>query len=139
MIFKDFVIYSPIGEIIRTGNVPEDLVEDQAVFPGESAMVGTADYKTECVVVIEGLPVITLKAAVLYTTNKLTILADALDEFILSGLPNPCTVVWPDDELTEITDGQIEYSVDYPGTYKFTIKSPIHLDTEVIIEAIAAS
>ena len=71
--------------------------------------------------------------------NKLQILADGVDEFAIYNLPDPCTVTWPDGVTTEVTGGAIQYSVDYPGTYTFKLRSPIHLETEVSVEAVTIS
>jgi hypothetical protein len=48
--------------------------------------------------------------------SKMTIDADGVDEAVLSGLPQPTTIM-VDGVSTEVTDGSLELSVTSPGEY----------------------
>ena len=74
----------------------------------------------------------------LATTNT-SIIANGTDEAIISGIPAGVQVEWPDGQIDIVTDGEIGFSVDLPGTYTFRFTAVPYLDKEVTIEAIAAT
>jgi len=74
----------------------------------------------------------------LITTNT-PLIADGTDEVIISGIPSDVQVEWPDGQVDTVTDGEIRFSVDLPGTYTFQFTAIPYLDKEVTIEAIAAT
>lgn len=53
--------------------------------------------------------------------DKTAILADGADTAILSGLPNPCTILINGQEHI-VTGGTLELDADYPGTYRVEIR-----------------
>lgn len=125
---------SGVVESVFTGSEPIE-----AELDGLPYIAGAVDYKTEFVDVSQSPPVKASKQSTPFTQNKTQINADGIDELVLSGLPDPCTVIWPDGVVTEVTGGRVAWSVDYPGSYAFKLSSPIHLETEVGIEAIPVS
>ena len=74
----------------------------------------------------------------LITTNT-PLIADGIDEVIISGIPSDVQVRWPDGQVDTVTDGEIRFSVDLPGTYTFQLTAVPYLDQEITIEAIAAT
>ena len=80
------------------------------------------------------------KTALPFTTNKLEILADGEDSAVIQGLPAGIEIDWPDlyRHITEENE-TIEFMVDLPGKYTFSLFSTPHLFTEITIEAIAAT
>ena len=67
------------------------------------------------------------------------IVANGTDEAIISNLPAGVQVQWPDGQTDIVTDGEIRFSVDLPGTYTFQFTAVPYLDQEITIEAIAAT
>lgn len=55
--------------------------------------------------------------------DKLTIIADGVDEAVLSDLPDPCMVVI-NGQTHEVTGGSLELSADVPATYVVEIRNP---------------
>ena len=74
----------------------------------------------------------------LITTNT-PLIADGIDEVIISGIPSGVQVEWPDGQTDIVTGGEISFSVDLPGTYTFRFTAVLYLDKEITIEAIAAT
>ena len=74
----------------------------------------------------------------LVTTNT-PLTANGTDESIISSIPEGVQVEWPDGQIDIVTDGEIRFSVDLPGTYTFRFTAVPYLDQEVVIEAIAAA
>ena len=64
--------------------------------------------------------------------------ADGIDEATITGIPSGVTVEWPDGQSDTVTDGEIRFSVDLPGTYTFRFTAVPYLNQEITIEAIAA-
>jgi len=66
------------------------------------------------------------------------LVADGLQEAVISGIPEGVQVEWPDG-FTHIEDsGSVGFKVDLPGTYTFRFTAVPYLDQEVVIEAVAA-
>ena len=74
----------------------------------------------------------------LITTNT-PLTADGIDEVIISGIPTGVQVRWPDGQVDIVTDGEIGFSVDLPGTYAFKFTAVAYLDKEITVETIAAT
>lgn len=64
------------------------------------------------------------------------ILANGIDEAVITGVPTPCEVTWPDGEVTEVTDGLVRFSVDLAGSYTFKFDSIPHLIDDITVEAV---
>jgi len=71
--------------------------------------------------------------------NNSLIIGNGSDEAIISDIPEGVQVQWPDGQADMVTDGEIRFSVDLPGTYTFQFTAVPYLDQEVVIEAIAAT
>ncbi|MBV1952700.1 MAG: hypothetical protein KUG64_10970 [Cycloclasticus sp.] len=123
--------YKVSGEIEAVYGGQEPVEEE---LDGLAFVAGEGDYDTQFIDVSDS-PVIADQVQTPFTQNKPSIIADAVDECDISGLPDPCTVTWPDGQIDEVTGGSIQYSVDYPGDYVIKLKTPINLETEVYIEA----
>jgi len=81
------------------------------------------------------------KTDFVFATNPITfsIVANGTDEAIISGIPEGVQVEWPDGQINIVTDGEIGFSVDLPGTYTFRFTAVPYLDKEITVEAIAAT
>lgn len=55
------------------------------------------------------------------------------DTATVSGLPSDTRVI-VNNRGGVVGDGQVEFSVNYPGTYTLTFTHPLHTSTEVSIE-----
>ena len=71
------------------------------------------------------------KTAYPLTINKTAIVADGVDQIIITNLLNPTKVTWPDGEETIETDGEARFSLDLAGEYTVTLEAVPYL-TEVI-------
>jgi len=74
----------------------------------------------------------------LITTN-IPLTANGTDEAIISNIPAGVQVRWPDGQTDIVTDGEIRFSVDLPGTYTFQFTAVPYLNQEIIVEAIPAT
>lgn len=70
-----------------------------------------------------------------FSVNKNTIIADGIDECIVSNLPMPCTLTVNADEVT-VDDGTLELTSDTPGKYCITCQTAQHYLWEVTIYAV---
>lgn len=79
----------------------------------------------------------TLKEKTEFTFNisKTTLLADGVDEVVISNIPNGTFVTWPDGQVDEVTDGVVEFSTTQPDTYVLKFEHPHYLKKEVSLEA----
>jgi len=73
------------------------------------------------------------------TANNTSPTANGTDEATISNIPEGVQVEWPDGQIDIVTDGEISFSVDLPGTYTFKFTAVPYLDQEITIEAIAAT
>jgi hypothetical protein len=71
--------------------------------------------------------------------ESIQITADGTDEAVISNIPAGVTVQWPDGQIDEVTDGEVRFAVDLPGTYTLTFDAVPYLEQEVTIEAVAAT
>lgn len=74
-----------------------------------------------------------------FTISQTEITADGVDECLITGIPAGTTVEWPDGQVDEVTDGEVAFAVDLPGTYTLTFDAVPYLRQEVTIEAVAAT
>ena len=73
------------------------------------------------------------------TTTNTPLITNGTDESVITDIPEGTQVQWPDGQTDSVTDGEIGFSVDLPGTYTFRFTAVPYLDQEVAIEAIAAT
>jgi len=71
------------------------------------------------------------------TVNVLQIAADGIGECVIGNIPSGASVTWPDGQTDEVTDGEVRFSVDLPGTYTLVFEAVEYLRKEVTIEALA--
>lgn len=74
-----------------------------------------------------------------FSSNKTQIKADGVDEVVVSEVPAGTTILWPDGQEDEVTDGEARFSVDLPGLYTLTFDAVPYLREEVTIEAVSAA
>lgn len=131
----NFTCYSRgTGEFLWVGSVPSfmfDIQTNNEVI----ALPGIYDSKTQYVNLtseeVENRPPLPI------VVNKTSILANGLDEWIVTGIPEGALVTDPTGVTSTVNDGEIVFSVDIPDTYVFIIKAFPYLDTEISIEATA--
>lgn len=68
------------------------------------------------------------------TVSKTSIIANGVDECLISGLPMPCPVLIDEQEII-VTDGYIQISSDMPATYNVTVRKWPYMDWEVEVIA----
>lgn len=71
--------------------------------------------------------------------GSLQIIANGIDEAIITNIPAGVAVEWPDGQIDEVTDGEVRFSVDLPGTYTLIFDAVPYLRQEVTIEAVTAA
>lgn len=120
------------GHINRGFSGPTNFIANQ-LEEGEDYIEGLYSYNKYFDVLTEELK---YKQELPINVNKMLILADGTDEWVVSGLPEGTKVTWPDDEITEVNDGEIIFTVDVLGIYNFTIESFPYLKKEIFIEAV---
>jgi len=128
---KNFIVYNSIGEILRTGICPDEMVDIQAQT-GESVMEGIANDVTQYI--LDGIVID--KSAMSLSTDKIIITANGVDASITTGLPNPSDIYVNNMKQGTITDGVLEFTADTPGTYKIKIMSFPYFDYEFEVIAI---
>ncbi len=77
-----------------------------------------------------------LKPEMELSVSKASILADGVDESVISGIPEN-TSVSIDRQPQEIDGNTVEFSVDLEGVYNLIFRNTLYLDTAVTIEATA--
>lgn len=131
-----YVAYSSVGEIRYRF---ESLNFDKATFEadtGDMTAPATSDVSSQTHYVDNGQVV---EKQPLNLPESLQISADGVDESVISSIPAGVTVQWPDGQIDEVTDGEVRFAVDLPGTYTLTFDAVPYLRQEVIIEAVAAT
>lgn len=131
-------VYRPDGSINRIIHVPDFLDDAQAetLSAGEQIAVAPEWAELGTVYVSNGAVV---ERQSLNFAAPAPITADGQDEAIITGIPAGVSVTWPDGQTDEITDGEVRFSVDLPGTYTLRFTAVEYLDKEVTIEAVAAT
>lgn len=102
------------------------LYPDNYVFFGGNMMTGWY--------LAEDLETLMPEQPIELSMDKSQIMADGLDEMVVSGLPIPCKV-WHDGVVYSVDDGTFEFSADQPGKYIFTIDEIEYAATEFYINA----
>ena len=131
-----WAIYNQQGRIDSIYSGPD--FEAQLQAQGGLEVVPIADDLDDVTAYISGGDVQPKQPMSLITTNT-PLIADGTDEVIISGIPSGVQVEWPDGQVDTVTDGEIRFSVDFPGTYTFQFTAVPYLDQEVTIEAVAAT
>ena len=131
-----WAIYNSEGRILLVYSGPGFEAEQQA--QNGLQVLPIADDLDDVTAYISGGDVQPKQPMSLITTNT-PLIADGTDEVIISGIPSDVQVEWPDGQVDTVTDGEIRFSVDFPGTYTFQLTAVPYLDQEITIEAIAAT
>lgn len=71
--------------------------------------------------------------------TKTSVIADATDEGLIEGVPNPSTVTWPNGVVTQETDGDIRFTLDLEGTFQIKIESLEYITELVDVSATPAT
>ena len=104
----DFTRYDSTGRILCFGTMQRIVFDDLTdVLEGQ--------YNDELYYVMGGIPV----PRPTFTPQKTELLADGVDETVVTGLPIPFIVDIDGEEYT-VDDGSFEFSTTFPGTYKIT-------------------
>ena len=134
---SEYVIYDPATGYVRAqGSGRIHLIEPTDFSSTAQTLVYTGNRDGK--VYVSNDEVMNCTGMSLITTNT-PLIADFTDEVIISGVPEGAQVEWPDGQTDIVTDGEIRFSVDLPGTYTFRFTAVPYLDREVVIEAIAAA
>ena len=133
-----YIVYNSVnGKVYLEGIGHIDTV-DPLVFGPTMVAVYYDGPLSQADIYVESGSVIQRQPMSLITTNT-PLIADGIDEVIISGIPSGVQVEWPDGQTDIVTGGEISFSVDLPGTYTFRFTAVPYLDKEITIEAIAAT
>ena len=133
-----YIVYNSVnGKVYLEGIGHIDTVDPLVFGPTMVAMYYDGPL-SQADIYVESGSVIQRQPMSLITTNT-PLIADGIDEVIISGIPSDVQVEWPDGQIDTVTDGEIRFSVDLPGTYTFQLTAVPYLDQEITIEAIAAT
>jgi hypothetical protein len=141
---KQWAIYDNTGFIDRVYYGPEtEAMIQPSEFESVIELGGTLTDRTAYVVSGQVKPKRVFPTAL----DKSQIVADGIDECVITNIPAGTTVKWPDgqtDEVTdgqtdEVTDGEVRFAVDLPGTYILKLTAVAYLDKEITIAAIPAA
>ena len=131
-----WAVYNQHGRIDSIYSGPD--FEAQLQARGGLRVLPIADDLNDVTAYISG-GAVQPKVAFLFVVSTGQITANGTDESIISSIPEGVQVRWPDGQTDMVTDGEIRFSVDLPGTYTFRFTAVPYLDKEVTIEAIAAT
>ena len=133
-----YIVYNSVnGKVYLEGIGHIDTVDPLVFGPTMVAMYYDGPL-SQADIYVESGSVIQRQPMSLITTNT-PLIADGIDEVIISGIPSGVQVEWPDGQTDIVTGGEISFSVDLPGTYTFRFTAVPYLDKEITIEAIAAT
>jgi len=133
-----YIVYNSVnGKVYLEGIGHIDTVDPLVFGPTMVAMYYDGPL-SQADIYVESGSVLQRQPMVLITTNT-PLLANGTDEAVISGIPEGVQVEWPDGQVDTVTDGEIRFSVDLPGTYTFQLTAVPYLDQEITIEAIAAT
>ena len=134
-----YLVYALLtGQVYYKGFGPHELVALHDYGPGLE-WIQSSDEDPNTVYIELGTYVIKDKTTFLFIIETVQIVSDGIDEATISNIPEGVQVEWPDGQTDIVTDGEIRFSVDLPGTYTFRFTAVPYLDREVVIEAIAAA
>jgi hypothetical protein len=125
---RTYVSYDESGRIIGISR----LTDESFAIQTKTLIVAPDGYRELLHYVENGslVPRATLNA----TWSKTTIAANGTDAAVLSGLPDPCTVMI-DGEPHEITGGSLEFAASSPGVYRISIDEVQYLPEQWEITA----
>jgi hypothetical protein len=130
----DISIYDATGKIEQVISCPESMVSIQQYPDGGGYVDGSWDGRTHYVLTSFDNTVIQRPSMPQVSIDKTSILSDGSDLATINGLPEPCTVLFQEEEY-DVTDGVFSFTVDAPGTYIIKVKAWPYLDSEFTVEA----
>lgn len=125
--------YLDTGKVFQVMTLPEG--SSQPVGSNEGLIEIPERLKTYYVDVSVTPHVLQTKQTFSYTINKTNCIADGTDTVSITGLHNPTTVVWPDGEITEETDGEASFTLDMAGDYTVTLEAIPYLKEVIHVTA----
>ena len=133
---KKYAVYNVSGEILQTlsCNPRSALLQETE----GSLVVEVQSYVSDASHFVRN-SIVAAKSRMNFLISPLFILANGTDEAIISNIPAGVQVEWPDGQTDIVTDGEIRFSVDLPGTYTFRFTAVSYLNKEITIEAISAN
>lgn len=139
MIHYCTVFRTDTGEIVSSSNF--SISDDEEAIANNYAvrvrMFGETGYgyvpveantETHYVVILDGVPVISDRPSIPYQVDRLTLTAGNGDYITITGLHNPCELIFDDpDPMVQtwtavVEDGGFEFEADNPGVYTIEIK-----------------
>lgn len=133
---RQWAIYTSDGRIDRiySGTAEEALLQPQQ---NEALALLPEGLNDTTAYVVNGA--VEPKAPMPLQMTSPQIAADGLDECLIGNIPPGTMVTWPDGQVDTVTDGEVRFSVDLPGTYTLRFSAIPYLDKEVTLEAVAAA
>ncbi|WP_417518721.1 hypothetical protein [Marinobacter sp.] len=131
-----YAVYDSSGAIVEVGAqddrfLVERVVAGERIFSGHSTFNQDTQYvKNSAITERQPFP---------FAISATQIAANGVDECVITGVPAGTTVAWPDGQIDTVTDGEVRFSVDLPGTYTLTFEAVPYLTQEVTIEAVSAA
>lgn len=123
------------GKLNQIGTCPDYLYSKQTVGIGQG-IIELPEYSWDYWIDVLSDPhLVMVKAALPYSINKTSIVGDGVDVCFISGLPNPCTVTWPDGMVTIETDGEASFTLDQVGNYSVILDSIPHIKEVINVTA----
>ena len=133
-----YIVYNSInGKVFLEGVGPISTVDPLVFGLTMVAMYYDGPLSQADIYVESG--VVTRRQPMSLITTNTPLIADGTDEVIISGISSGVQVEWPDGQVDTVTDGEVYFAVDLPGTYTFRFTAVPYLDQEVVIEAIPAT
>lgn len=133
-----FVVYDSGGVILQVGTWRlQDIPGTQRLLKSNEYLAKSENcVSTDTHYVSEG---VILQKKEYEFPHYFKITADSVDEATISPVPIGTLVRWPDNKITQITDGEVSFSVDLSGIYTLVFEAVEYLRKEVIIEAVPAT
>jgi hypothetical protein len=138
-----YLVYNINGKIIKYGSCTDGFEIDQAMSDEEYVLL---EQFRENTYVNPSTSAVIDKSAMPSILNKSSVVANGVDEIIVSNLENPTDALvqkflnneYYNIEQYEVADGDFEISFEDEGSYKITLSSLHFLDKEYIVTATEA-
>ena len=136
------ITYTNLGRVqafLQTSITSEAYFERHPLPVGMSFLEGvevpSIDIKDLYVDVSVTPHVVKHKQELNLSVSKTSIVADGIDEAVISNVPEGTIVTWPDYLTNRCNDGIVEFSSNQPAQCILKFEHPHHLMKEVHIEA----
>ena len=136
MNIKNYAVYVASGEILQTVTMTARMAALQELNTNSMTEVST-EVTDSTHFFIDGD--VSPKSEFDLTVGEVQLLSGGTYSVTISNVPTGVQVEWPDGQTDTVTDGEISFSVDLPGTYTFKFTAVPYLDKEITVEAIAAT